>query len=157
MSIPAVLDILKRIESIHQKKNEDYSAISDAFSNFTQASVISSWFKDETAKVFATMIGIKISRIANLMNKGTAPNNESLDDSFLDLDTYCILFHAWFSSTRDARESHTMLGEAVKNSSPIYPAGNIMLRCLNCQQDYNPTLGHSCWAKKDSKIPGKSK
>jgi hypothetical protein len=96
MSVPNFIQILDRMKAIHEKKNQDYSVSSDAFSNFEQAAVIASWFNDPVAKVFATMIGIKLSRIANLLNKGGTPNNESLDDSFLDNETYALLFHCWY-------------------------------------------------------------
>jgi hypothetical protein len=96
MSVPNFIQQLDRMKAIHEKKSQDYSTNNEAFSNFEQAAVIASWFNNPTAKVFATMIGIKLSRIANLLNKGGEPNNESLDDSFLDNDTYSVLFHCWY-------------------------------------------------------------
>ena len=102
MPVPNFDQILKRIEEIHNRKNKDYSTNEDAFSNFEQAAVIASWVNDPVLKVFFTLIGVKLSRLANLVNKGGVPNNESLDDTLLDNDTYSILMHAyWLSKPMD--------------------------------------------------------
>lgn len=98
MPVPNFVEILDRMKDIHNRKNQDYSKNDSAFSNFEQAAVIASWVNDPVMKVFFTMIGIKLSRIANLMNKDTTPNFESLDDTFLDNETYSTLMHAYWLS-----------------------------------------------------------
>lgn len=90
-----VPEILKRIQEIHDRKSADYASESNAFSNFERAACIAEWFNDPVHKVFATMIGIKLARLAELLN-GKRPKNESIDDSFLDQDTYSILFHSYY-------------------------------------------------------------
>lgn len=95
MGAPQVKEILSRINEIHERKNHDYAQENDPFSNFKRAAVISEWFKDPVDKVFAVMMGIKLARLAELLN-GKIAKNESTDDSFLDLDTYSILWHSWF-------------------------------------------------------------
>jgi len=92
--IPEVIQLLEKIKSIHEKKNEDYSSKGSAFENFERSSVISSWFKHDLDKTFSVLIGTKLARLAVLLSSERPPNNESIDDSFLDLATYCILWGA---------------------------------------------------------------
>src|SRR3990167_10827224 len=83
--------MLEQMQAIHDKKSADYSQPTNKYSNFERASLIADWFEDATDRVFVTMIGIKLARIAELSQPGRVPNNESLEDSFLDLCTYCVL------------------------------------------------------------------
>ena len=61
--------------------------------------MLASWFDNPVDKVFATMLGIKLARMAELLN-GKIPNNESLSDSFLDHEVYSVIWHAWFLECR---------------------------------------------------------
>ena len=97
MSSPIVKELLSRIQEIHDRKNADYASEANPFSNFERAAEIASWFNNPADKVFATMIGIKLARLAELLN-GKTPKNESIDDSFLDNETYAILWHAFYLS-----------------------------------------------------------
>lgn len=94
--IPEVIEMLNRINEIHQRKNEDYAA--QPFENFIRSAALASWFKFDSDKSFVVLIGTKLARLATLLNKGVIPNNESVDDSFLDLATYCILWAAYYQS-----------------------------------------------------------
>lgn len=93
MASRKVPQILKEIQNIHDRKNADYAQESNPWSNFERAAVIASWINNPLDKVFATLIGIKLARMAELLN-GKKPNNESLADSFLDMNTYGVLWHA---------------------------------------------------------------
>lgn len=93
-SIPEVLEILEKIKSIHDKKNEDYAG-THPFDNFIRSATISEWFNNRYDKAFVVLIGTKLARLANLLNSSKEPNNESVEDSFLDLSTYCILWAAF--------------------------------------------------------------
>lgn len=99
--IPEVMQLLEKIKSIHEKKNEDYAAKGASFENFERSAVLSSWFNSDYDKSFVVLIGTKLARLATLLNKVEAPNNESIEDSFLDLSTYCILWSAYHSKPRD--------------------------------------------------------
>ena len=101
MPIPAVLEMLKKIEEIHTRKGRDYAAAENPFENFERSATVTSWFKFEEDKVFATFISTKLARLATLLNSGAKPNNESIDDSFLDLATYCIL---WYAAYKDSEQ-----------------------------------------------------
>jgi len=96
----SVEQICNQIQEIHARKNHDYAQEGNPYSNFDRAAIIASWFNDSTDKVFATMLGIKLARLAELLN-GKTPKNESVFDSFLDLNTYSVI---WHSERRDRRE-----------------------------------------------------
>lgn len=86
--------IFDEIKAIHKRKQHDYAESDDEYSNFRRAACLADWFDDSMDKVFATMIGIKLARLA-VLRAGKNPLNESLLDSFLDLNTYTIIWHAF--------------------------------------------------------------
>lgn len=96
-------EILKRIQEIHDKKAHDYSQEGDRYSNFKRAAIIAEWFNDPVDKVFATMIGIKLARKAELLN-GKSPKNESVEDTFLDENTYSVIWHTWYLHVHEFSE-----------------------------------------------------
>lgn len=95
MSSPKVSEILSRIQAIHDRKNADYAQEGNPFSNFQRAAMLAEWFDTKNNKVFATLLGIKLARLAELLN-GKEAKNESVDDSFLDLCTYCVIWMAMY-------------------------------------------------------------
>lgn len=117
--IKEFIELLDKMKAIHTLKNEDY-AKGDAFENFTRAAEVSSWFEDPMDKVFATLITVKLARIATLTSKKTNPNNESIEDSFLDLSVYTTL---WASYRR--RKSGELSNSTQRNvstaQSPLMP------------------------------------
>lgn len=92
--IGGVAAILSRIQDIHSKKNEDYSSAGKSFENFDRTELLISWFNHNKDKVYINHIATKLARLATLLNKTGEPNNESIDDTMLDLCTYCILWYA---------------------------------------------------------------
>jgi|SRR5947209_19360842 len=94
------LSLLEKMKEIHEKKSEDYSA-HGFYLNFEQSATIASWFKDPVDKSFATLIGTKLSRLGNLLSSTKEPNNESVEDTFLDLTVYCGL---WASYRKEREE-----------------------------------------------------
>ncbi len=99
------LQILERSKEIHLKKSQDYTTNTEVnpHENFERAALIASWFPVKYA-AFAVLIGTKLARLASLLTKeeqsGYSPNNESTDDSFLDLLTYSGLFFSFWKSKR---------------------------------------------------------
>jgi hypothetical protein len=93
--IPEIYNIIEQIKIIHEKKNADYASTQNPFSNFERSAMLMSWFSSEIDKAFVNLIGTKLARIAELSNSGKTPNNESLDDSHIDLITYCMLWTAY--------------------------------------------------------------
>lgn len=85
------------MEEIHERKANDYSS-SGPYENFERSASIAEWFKDPVDKSFVTLIGTKLARLATLLDKEGEPNNESIDDSYLDLTTYCGLWASYHAS-----------------------------------------------------------
>src|SRR5690606_34763120 len=98
MSIPEVIKLLDEIKEIHSKKNADYASQDNQFENFTRAAYLISWFNNDADKTFVNHIATKLARLATLLNSKNAPNNESIEDSFLDLATYCILWASYYKA-----------------------------------------------------------
>lgn len=98
--IPEFIELLEQSKAIHLKKNQDYANESNPFSNFERSSLLMEWFSNPTDKSFVALIGTKLARIAELSD-GRTPNNESLDDSFLDLLTYVGLWAAYVKRNRN--------------------------------------------------------
>lgn len=106
-------EFCQRMIDIHEKKAHDYSKDGDRFSNFKRAAEIASWFDDPVDKVFATMLGVKISRLAELRN-GKTPKNESTDDSYLDLNTYAAIWFTWFKHEDTGSKASTRSNVQVR-------------------------------------------
>lgn len=92
---PEFYKLLEAMGDIHDKKSHDYAMASNPFSNFERAGEIASWFKNPVDIAFAALIGVKLARLAELSNTGKEPNNESVEDTHLDLATYCALWAAY--------------------------------------------------------------
>jgi len=99
--IPEVEVILNQIKVIHEKKNQDYSAKDNAYENFERASRLISWFNNDIDKTFVNHIATKLARLATLLNNMQTPQNESIEDSYLDLCVYCILWYGQYMSYKN--------------------------------------------------------
>lgn len=91
MRNPKFDSLLKQMEEMHDRKNEDYAADDNPYSNFEEVAEIADISVD---KVFMVMIATKIVRLKNLM-KGKTPKNESIWDSKLDLAVYSALMASY--------------------------------------------------------------
>ena len=100
MPIPEVMSILKQIEEIHSRKNSDYATSGKDFENFERSAELMKWFESENDKTFIWPIATKLARLATLLNNRKnglgSPKNEPIEDSFLDLVTYGILWWAYY-------------------------------------------------------------
>lgn len=99
--MPIIQDVVNScdlIKDIHKRKNDDYAggAIGevDAFFNFNVQEYVMSLFKNDRDKVFAGMVGLKLARLASLMNQNGPPKNESIEDTFIDMPTYVLIWKA---------------------------------------------------------------
>lgn len=68
-------------------KAEDYAG-ADRLSNFKQAGAICGLSPEQHC---LAMIATKVARLGQLLSSGKEPNNESIDDSILDLANYAVL------------------------------------------------------------------
>ncbi len=87
---------LEELKKVLVSKNKDYK-IGGEFSNFEfAADVVGAGM--QTEDVMLTQIGIKLGRILGLRtSEDLVPNNESLQDSYMDLAGYAIILYAYAS------------------------------------------------------------
>lgn len=85
-------------------KNDDYADKDYAFSNFESASLQANI---PTEKVIISQIGIKISRIRNLIEKEGVVLNESIDDSLYDMINYTALLLAYLQTKREKKKDNS--------------------------------------------------
>ena len=90
-------EALARMRVTHDAKSHDYAKAENRYSNFEFAAMIADEFPDGPDRVFATMMGIKLARLAELLSQDKAPKHESLEDTFLDLSNYAVLWWTWRS------------------------------------------------------------
>lgn len=86
-------EIFKKCQKVTMSKRHDYTSNpnSDNHENFKRSAEISSWFKNEQDKAYAVLVGTKLARLGTLLGN-KEPNNESIDDTFIDLVNYCALW-----------------------------------------------------------------
>lgn len=90
--IPEFTDTLRQMNKLHIKKNADYATDVNPFFNFDSVNTMTGMFRFNRDKVFAHFIANKFSRLATLLNGDKPPNNESIEDSLVDLANYAILW-----------------------------------------------------------------
>lgn len=79
--------ITAQMKKILLKKGNDYANI-DRLSNFKLAGGICGLKAEQNC---LSLIATKVTRLGVLLNSDKAPNNESIQDSVLDLANYSIL------------------------------------------------------------------
>lgn len=87
-------EIFKKCLKITMSKRKDYTTNPniDNHENFKRSAEIGTWFTNDQDKPYAILIGTKLARLGSLLSSGREPNNESIDDTFLDLVNYCALW-----------------------------------------------------------------
>lgn len=118
-----LLELLDKIKIIHEKKAADYTSGENHYENFERCALVSDWFRKPIDRVFSTLITVKLARLASLLGKEGKPNNESIEDTFLDLTTYCAIWSSYHDSKRP------------NITNKIESAW-----CTNCGQYYNIAL-----------------
>jgi hypothetical protein len=86
---PAFHALLKRMAETHDKKNADYAQDGNPYSNFEEAAANAGCSVDT---VFRVLIGIKLARLKELLKGEKTAQNESIEDSKLDLAVYTALW-----------------------------------------------------------------
>lgn len=86
---PKFHSALAKMAEVHDKKSQDYAHDGNRYSNFEEAAATAGVSVDE---VFAVLIGIKLARLRELLSSGKVPNNESIQDTRLDLAVYSVLW-----------------------------------------------------------------
>lgn len=92
-------EVTETMRTILLSKGDDYANI-DRLSNFKLAGNISGL----NAKLNClSLIATKVARLGVLINSDKAPNNESVNDSVLDLANYAILLSMILKDTENER------------------------------------------------------
>lgn len=90
--IPEFQETLKKMNQVHISKNADYANDANPFFNFDAVNMMINMFKDNRDRTYAHFVANKFARLANLLNSGKPANNESLQDTLVDLANYAILW-----------------------------------------------------------------
>lgn len=89
-------DITKHCMDILNKKSQDYSEVNNRYSVFDFCSkyALDMGITNEVNPdiAFVILLGVKISRLKELLLSGKDPNFESIEDSIIDLINYRILW-----------------------------------------------------------------
>lgn len=85
--------------ALTQKKNDDYSAGTDPFANFTRVEAMGICSAEQG---FLTRMTDKFSRISSFVQRGElSVKTESVKDTLMDLAVYSILMAAYLESKND--------------------------------------------------------
>lgn len=104
---------VERMKKILISKRGDYSNQIDVLSNFKDVATIINSTPD---KVCLTHLGTKITRLGVLLSNEKNPNNESIEDSILDLANYAILLSMILSEKQTPVNTSNMQGYKDRNS-----------------------------------------
>lgn len=85
---PRFYELLEEMAQTHSSKNHDYSAIEDPLSNFKE---VAEFADISPYKVVMVNIGMKISRLKNLMLHSPEVKTETVRDTLKDLSVYALL------------------------------------------------------------------
>lgn len=110
---PLFYSILEDMATLHDRKSHDYADNSNPYGNYYYAGQFASLFaySNEDAG-FASRLGEKLYRLANLEKSQKIPLNEAIIDTELDI---CVIVTLWMSSRRDRRKSEKEAIEKVKH------------------------------------------
>lgn len=90
--IPEFVEMCDQMKAIHKSKNEDYAYSDNPFSNFDVAEYGLKLFPSPRDGAFAWPIFTKLARLSTLLISKKEPNNESIQDSLIDIANYCLLW-----------------------------------------------------------------
>ena len=96
--------VINKMNAILISKAGDYSQDTDRLSNFKLAGSIIGLSPEMNC---LSLIATKVARLGVLLKDGKAPNNESVEDTILDLANYTILL----SMIRKDRENQSLVKE----------------------------------------------
>ena len=84
--------LLSDMRELHARKNHDYAKDVNPYSNFEEAAELAGCSVDT---VFRVLIGVKLARLKELLGSGKSPQNESVQDSRMDLTMYAALWTSY--------------------------------------------------------------
>lgn len=98
--IPDFMKSVEKMVSTHIEKNQDYASDNNPFSNFDASEYGLRMFTNARDQAFVWPIFTKLARLSTLLNSGNKPNNESIEDSFIDIANYILLWKADYVMNR---------------------------------------------------------
>jgi hypothetical protein len=138
MQIP---EIFRRCEQLTMSKRRDYTTNHnvDNHENFKRSAMIAEWFTNPVDKPYAVLIATKLARLASLRSSGRIPNNESIEDSFLDLINYAALWMERVSEDQNCyKETDGYKGEPSNRIDPVIEQQNqIQMNILRLVENLN--------------------
>lgn len=86
--------IYEKALEVTMSKRQDYTsnANKDNHENFKKSAELIGWFNNDSDRAYVALIGTKLARLAALLSDERTPENESVEDSFIDLINYCGLW-----------------------------------------------------------------
>lgn len=97
--IETIKELDEKLMSVLTSKGDDYASKEEVLGNFKRLSLAATTLgvNLDTPHGYAMfMVLLKIDRINNLVNSGKNPNNESVEDSFLDGINYFKLSYCCY-------------------------------------------------------------
>lgn len=89
--------LLSKMREMHNKKSQDYANNKNRYQNFESTAVSAG---TDVGTVFRTLIGVKLARLSELQGNGKTPQNESVQDSLLDLAVYAALYASYYMEAK---------------------------------------------------------
>lgn len=108
--------MVETMRSIMLKKGNDYSNV-DRLSNFKYGGGIIGISPEQHC---LALIATKVARLGNLLSSGKTPDNESVDDSIVDMANYSLLLSMIVADSRKQKELKPLLNmDAFKSELEI--------------------------------------
>lgn len=87
-------NLFKKCQELLISKGNDYTKgiEIDRHENFKKQQQLAEWFENPIDRPYVNLIGVKLARLSALLNNDKIPNNESIEDTFVDLINYCALW-----------------------------------------------------------------
>jgi hypothetical protein len=89
---PKFETVITQMVAIHNRKSADYATDGNRYSNFEESAAYAGCSVDT---VFLVMIGVKLARLRELLSSGKTAQNESVQDSRMDLAVYAALWASY--------------------------------------------------------------
>jgi len=126
---PNIIAMLDKMREILVRKAHDYAQDKNRYSNFEFAGWMLKWAVDSgvtgESLSFLSPIATKLARIIELVGANKAANNESLEDSFVDLANYALLWANYLK----------------RQNLPLCPYPEFHKTCITCIGGHCPCPG----------------
>lgn len=91
----------------HSRKSHDYASNENPYGNYHFAGMLSQLFRNPDDAGFVGRIGEKLYRLANLENSGKAAQNETIEDTEIDIAVIVTLWMADRAERRGKKDANS--------------------------------------------------